>query len=129
MIVATVRLLKMNGRGSPGTRSAGKTWPHVQDPACAEPRSPNFENVKGFGGPVVVAINHFAGDTEGGAPPGREGVFLDSRSRGRQAAEGRRPFFCNHWAEGSAGIAPLARRGGRGSRMAMPRSFAPPLPR
>jgi formate--tetrahydrofolate ligase len=56
--------------------------------------------VKSFGVPLVVAINHFAGDTEAEIAVVEDYV----RQHGSEA------FVCRHWADGSAGIEPLARR-------------------
>jgi formate--tetrahydrofolate ligase len=97
VIVATVRALKMNG--GVARDALGR-----EDVAAVRAGSANLarhiENVKGFGVPVVVAINHFAGDTEAEVAAITEAA----------AAEGAEAFLCKHWAEGSAGIAPLARR-------------------
>ncbi len=97
VIVATVRALKMNG--GVARDALGR-----EDVAAVRAGSANLarhiENVKGFGVPVVVAINHFAGDSEAEVAAITEAA----------AAEGAEAFLCKHWAEGSAGIAPLARR-------------------
>ena len=60
----------------------------------------HIENVKSFGVPVVVGINHFAGDTEAEIAAVKAYV----------AAQGSEAILCKHWAEGSAGIEDLARR-------------------
>ena len=57
-------------------------------------------NVKGFGVPVVVAINHFVSDTEAEIQAVRDYV----------ASQGSEAILCRHWAEGSAGIEDLARK-------------------
>ncbi len=97
VIVATVRALKMNG----GVERADLG---AEDVAAVERGCANLgrhiENVKGFGVPVVVAINHFAGDTEAEIAAVQAYV----------AAQGAEAILCRHWAEGSAGIEDLARR-------------------
>ncbi len=97
VIVATVRALKMNG----GVARADLGAENV---AAVRRGCPNLgrhiANVKGFGVPVVVAINHFTGDTEA------EIAAL----RDYAAAQGAEAILCRHWAEGSAGIEDLARR-------------------
>jgi formate--tetrahydrofolate ligase len=60
----------------------------------------HIENVKGFGVPVVVAINHFAGDTEAEIAAVKEYV----------AGLGSEAILCKHWAQGSAGIEDLAHK-------------------
>ena len=60
----------------------------------------HIANVKGFGVPVVVAINHFYSDTDAEIQAVKDFV----------AAQGAEAFLCKHWAQGSAGIEDLARR-------------------
>jgi formate--tetrahydrofolate ligase len=60
----------------------------------------HIDNLKGFGVPVVVAINHFVTDTEAEVAA----VKAEAASHGAEA------FLCRHWAEGSAGIEALATR-------------------
>lgn len=95
VIVATVRALKMHG-GVPKTDLA------VEDVAAVERGSVNLvrhiENMRGFGVPIVVAINHFGTDT-----PEETAAVL--RIAG---AHGVRAVPCHHWAEGGAGAAELA---------------------
>ena len=95
VIVATVRALKMNG-------GVAKADLGVADVAAVRRGSVNLarhiENVRGFGVPVVVAINHFAGDTDEELTVIRE--VAD--------AGGTRAFLCRHWAEGGAGAVDLA---------------------
>jgi len=57
-------------------------------------------NVQGFGVPVVVAINHFSGDTEADVHAVKDYV----------ADLGAEASRCKHWAEGSAGIEDLAQK-------------------
>jgi len=60
----------------------------------------HVQNVKKFGVPVVVAINHFTSDTELEIQAVKDFV----------ATLGAEAILCKHWAEGSAGIEPLARK-------------------
>ena len=95
MIVATVRALKMHG-GAPRPTS------HHEDVAAVTRGAVNLarhiDNVRNFGVPVVVAINHFAGDTED------EIAALQAAA----AAHGVEAIVCRHWAEGGAGAIELA---------------------
>jgi len=58
----------------------------------------HIENVRVFGVPAVVAINHFAGDS---------GAELDA-VRAAAAALDTAAIVCRHWAEGGAGATALA---------------------
>ena len=97
VLVATVRAMKMNG----GVR---KEDLGAEDVAAVREGCANLgrhiANVKSFGVPVVVAINHFSADTEAEV----EAV------RAFAAEQGSEAILCRHWAEGSAGIAELATR-------------------
>jgi formate--tetrahydrofolate ligase len=97
VIVATVRALKMNG----GVAKADLGMPNVEAvrKGCAN-LGRHLANVKSFGVPAVVAINHFHSDTESEIAVVREFV----------AAHGSDAILCRHWAEGSAGIRELAER-------------------
>jgi len=57
-------------------------------------------NVKGFGVPVVVAINHFFSDTDAEIEAVKAYV----------AEQGAEAILCKHWAKGSAGIEDLAKK-------------------
>jgi len=97
VIVATVRALKMNG----GVKKDELGQENVDAVvAGAENLARHIENVRKFGVPVVVAINHFGSDTEAE-------IEAVKRCAARQGAEA---ILCRHWAEGSAGIAELATR-------------------
>ncbi len=97
VIVATVRALKMNG----GVKKDELGQENVQAVvAGAENLARHIENVRKFGVPVVVAINHFGSDTEAE-------IEAVKRCAARQGAEA---ILCRHWAEGSAGITELATR-------------------
>ncbi|MBK1636950.1 formate--tetrahydrofolate ligase [Rhodovulum adriaticum] len=97
VVVATVRALKMNG-------GLGKDDLGAEDVAAVEKGCANLgrhiENVKSFGVPVVVAINHFTGDTEAEIAA----VQAYVRTQGSEA------LLCTHWAEGGAGTQALAAR-------------------
>jgi formate--tetrahydrofolate ligase len=97
VIVATVRAMKMNG----GVAKADLGSENV---SAVQEGCPNLgrhiENVKAFGVPVVVAINHFAGDT----PAELQAVTDYVRAQGAEA------ILCRHWAEGSKGVLDLAQR-------------------
>jgi formate--tetrahydrofolate ligase len=60
----------------------------------------HLENIKGFGVPAVVAINHFHGDTEAEIQACR--AYVES--------QGSEAILCKHWAEGSKGTEELATR-------------------
>ncbi len=95
VIVATVRALKMNG-------GVAKADLAAEDVAAVARGAANLvrhiENVRGFGLPVVVAINHFAGDSAD------ELAAIDHAAAG----QGARAALCRHWAEGGRGAAELA---------------------
>ena len=60
----------------------------------------HIENVKQFGVPAVVAINHFVSDTDAEIEAMKAFV----------AAQGAEAILCKHWAQGSAGIEELAHK-------------------
>ncbi|TIQ40774.1 formate--tetrahydrofolate ligase, partial [Mesorhizobium sp.] len=60
----------------------------------------HIENVKQFGVPAVVAINHFTTDTDAEIQAMKDFV----------KAQGAEAILCKHWAQGSAGIEDLARK-------------------
>lgn len=95
VIVATVRALKMNG----GVAKADLSGENV---AAVRRGSVNLirhiENIRQFGVPAVVAINHFASDSEA-----ELAVIRDAA-----AAHGCEAILCRHWAEGGAGAEELA---------------------
>jgi formate--tetrahydrofolate ligase len=95
VIVATVRAMKMNG----GVAKADLGTENVTAvrAGCAN-LGRHIDNVKGFGVPVVVAINHFHSDTD---------AEVDV-VKAYAAEHGARAFLCQHWAQGSAGIEELA---------------------
>jgi formate--tetrahydrofolate ligase len=60
----------------------------------------HIENVKSFGVPVVVAINHFTTDTEAEIAAVKDYV----------ARQGAEAIVCRHWADGGAGAEDLAHK-------------------
>ena len=97
VIVATVRALKMNG----GIKKddLGKENVAALVKGCAN-LGRHVANVRKFGVPVVVAINHFISDTEAEVEALKDYV----------ARLGAEAILCRHWAEGSAGIVDLAHK-------------------
>jgi formate--tetrahydrofolate ligase len=97
VIVATVRAMKMNG----GVAKADLGQENV---AAVTKGCPNLgrhiANVKGFGVPVVVAINHFTTDTEAEIAAVKEYV----------ARQGAEAVLCHHWAKGGEGAEELAQK-------------------
>ena len=95
VIVATVRALKMNG----GVKKDDLGTENVQAlvRGCSN-LGRHIANVRRFGVPVVVAINHFISDTDAEIAAVKEFV----------ARHGAEAILCRHWAEGSAGIEDLA---------------------
>ena len=97
VLVATVRAMKMNG-GVVKADLAAENVAAVQS-GCAN-LGRHIENIKSFGVPVIVAINHFHGDTE--AEIAAVHSFV--------AGQGSEAILCKHWAKGSEGIKELATR-------------------
>ncbi|WP_298430038.1 formate--tetrahydrofolate ligase [uncultured Jannaschia sp.] len=97
VLVATVRAMKMNG----GVAKADLGAENVEavQAGCAN-LGRHIGNVKSFGVPVVVAINHFTGDTEAEVQAVRDYV----------ATQGSEAIISKHWADGSTGSEALARR-------------------
>jgi formate--tetrahydrofolate ligase len=97
VIVATVRAMKMNG----GVAKADLGAENVDavKKGCAN-LGRHIANTKGFGVPVVVAINHFFSDTDAEIQAVKDYV----------ASQGSEAILCKHWAQGSAGIEELAHK-------------------
>ncbi len=97
VIVATVRAMKMNG-------GVAKADLGAENVAAVQKGCPNLGrhigNVKSFGVPVVVAINHFFSDTDAEIEAVKAYV----------AQQGAEAILCKHWALGSAGIEDLAHK-------------------
>ena len=110
VIVATVRALKMHG----GVARSELTTENVSAVRAGAPNLVrHVENMRGFGLPAIVALNHFDGDTE-------------SEIQAVHAAlkpSGVRVVLCRHWAEGAAGAAELA--GAVQQMIAEPSAFRP----
>ena len=97
VVVATVRAMKMNGgvaKADLGAENVGA----VQN-GCAN-LGRHIENVKSFGVPVVVAINHFVTDTDAEVQAVKDYV----------AEQGAEAILSRHWELGSEGSADLAKR-------------------
>ena len=97
VVVATVRAMKMNG-GVAKADLGAENVEAVQN-GCAN-LGRHIENVKSFGVPVVVAINHFVHDTEAEVQAVKDYV----KEHGAEAVLSR------HWAEGSKGSEDLAKK-------------------
>ncbi|MDJ0631331.1 MAG: formate--tetrahydrofolate ligase [Rhodobacter sp.] len=97
VVVATVRAMKMNG-------GVAKADLGPENVAAVRKGCPNLgrhiENIKSFGVPVVVAINHFVTDTEAEVQAVRDYV----------AEQGAEAIVSRHWELGSAGAEDLARK-------------------
>jgi len=96
VIVATVRALKMNGGVAKDALSAENV---AAVAAGAVNLARHIENLRGFGVPVVVAVNEFTSDTP---------AELAAIERAAAHA-GARIVCCRHWSEGSKGAEALAR--------------------
>ncbi len=97
VIVATIRAMKMNG--GVAKNDLGQENVEAVKNGCAN-LGRHIENIGKFGVPAVVAINHFAGDTEAEVAACKEYV----ESLGSEA------ILCKHWADGGAGTVDLANR-------------------
>jgi formate--tetrahydrofolate ligase len=95
IIVATIRALKMHG-------GVAKSALGAEDVAAVRRGCPNLirhvENMRGFGLPVAVAVNHFTSDT----PAELQAV------RDMLAPLNVPVIACTHWSDGAAGAAELA---------------------
>ena len=97
VLVATVRAMKMNGGvakadlGSENTQAVMDGCPNL---------GRHIENLKSFGVPVVVAINHFVTDTDAEVQVIKDYV----------AAQGAEAILSKHWEFGSQGSKELAIR-------------------
>ena len=95
VVVATVRAMKMNG-------GVAKADLGAENVAAVQAGCPNLgrhiENLKSFGVPVVVAINHFVTDTDAEVQAVKDYV----------ASQGSEAVLSRHWELGSEGSADLA---------------------
>ena len=96
VVVATLRALKMHG-------GVAKSALGVEDVAAVQNGVVNLirhvENMRGFGLPVVVALNSFTDDTEAEFAAVVQAL----------APMGVEVVACRHWAKGAQGAADLAR--------------------
>ncbi len=97
VIVATIRALKMNG-GLTKDELGGENVDALKKGCVNLGR--HIENVKKFGIPAVVAINHFITDTDAEVAAVKEYV----------EGVGAEAVLCEHWAKGSEGTIDLAKR-------------------
>ncbi len=97
VLVATVRAMKMHG----GVAKAdlGKENVEAVKKGCAN-LGRHIENIKQFGVPAVVGINHFVADTDAECQAIKDYV----------ATQGSEAIVCMHWAHGSEGIKDLAHK-------------------
>ena len=97
VLVATIRAMKMNGgvaRAELGTENVAAV-----EAGCAN-LGRHIENLKSFGVPVVVAVNHFTGDTDA------EVAALQAYV----AEQGSEAIISKHWEFGGEGARELAVR-------------------
>ena len=95
VIVATVRALKMHGGAAKEDLKVANV--EVLKKGLAN-LGRHIENVKKFGVPIAVAVNHFITDTDAEI----DAVKEYCKSHGVEA------FKCMHWAKGGAGIEELS---------------------
>ena len=97
VLVATVRAMKMNG-------GIAKVDLGAENVAAVQAGCPNLgrhiENIKSFGVPVVVAVNHFVTDTDAEVAALQDYV----------AEQGSEAIVSRHWEHGSKGALDLATR-------------------
>jgi formate--tetrahydrofolate ligase len=96
VIVATVRALKMHG-GMAKEELKKENVTALKKGLANLGR--HIENVKKFGVPIAVAVNHFITDTDAEV----EAVKIFCKDHGVEA------FKCTHWAEGGKGTEALAK--------------------
>ena len=97
VLVATIRAMKMNG--GVAKEDLGQENVSAVKSGCAN-LGCHIENLKSFGVPVIVAINHFVKDTEKEINAVMEFV----------ANQGSEAIVSKHWEFGSEGSVDLARR-------------------
>ena len=97
VVVATIRAMKMNG----GVAKSDLGYENVEAVVKGCPNlGRHIENVKSFGVPVVVAINHFVTDTDAEVQAVQDYV----------SEMGAEAILCKHWEKGSEGTVDLAKR-------------------
>ncbi len=97
VLVATVRAMKMNG--GIARADLGKENVDAVKKGCPN-LGRHIENMKQFGVPTIVAINHFISDTDAEIEAVQEYV----------TSQGSEAIICKHWAHGSEGIRDLANK-------------------
>ena len=97
VVVATIRAMKMNGGVAKSDLGDENVDAVIQ--GCPN-LGRHIENVKSFGVPVVVAINHFVTDTDAEVKAVQDYVS-------DMASEA---ILCKHWEKGSEGTVDLAER-------------------
>ncbi len=97
VVVATIRALKMHG--GVDKKNLGAENIDALEKGFAN-LARHVTNLRGFGLPVVVGVNHFHADTDA------EHARLKELCRERLDVEA---ITCRHWAEGGAGAEALAR--------------------
>ena len=95
VLVATIRSMKMNGGVAKG--DLGREDIDALQRGAANVQR-HIENLKGYGLPVIVALNHFTSDTQ---------AEVDTVKR-IVGAMGAEAIVCRHWAEGGKGAEELA---------------------
>jgi formate--tetrahydrofolate ligase len=96
VIVATIRALKMHG--GIAKEDLKKENVEALKKGCSN-LGRHLENMKKFGVPIAVAINHFVTDTDAEV----DAIKAFCKEHGVEA------FKCTHWAEGSKGTEALAK--------------------
>jgi formate--tetrahydrofolate ligase len=97
VVVATIRAMKMNG----GVAKSDLGHENVEAVVKGCPNlGRHIENVKSFGVPVLVAINHFVTDTDAEVQAVQDYV----------SEMGAEAILCKHWEKGSEGTVDLAKR-------------------
>ena len=97
VLVATVRALKMNGGVT--KENLGKENSSAVEKGC-DNLGRHIENLKNFGLPVIIAINHFISDTD-------NEIFKIKEYVAKKDCEA---ILCKHWEKGSEGTIELANR-------------------
>ena len=97
VLVATVRALKMNGGVT--KENLGEENSSAVEKGC-DNLGRHIENLKNFGLPVIIAINHFISDTD-------NEIFKIQEYVAKKDCEA---ILCKHWEKGSEGTIELANK-------------------
>ena len=97
VLVATVRALKMNGGVT--KENLGEENSFAVEKGC-DNLGRHIENLKNFGLPVIIAINHFISDTD-------NEIFKIKEYVAKKDCEA---ILCKHWEKGSEGTIELANK-------------------